>query len=50
MVWGGKAREGPPYPDSSDINASLSGFCPLARMFAPRCLQTPPRDEALALC
>ena len=26
----------------------LSGFCPSARTFAPRFLQTPPRDDALA--
>ena len=28
----------------------LSGFCSSARTFAPRFLQTPPRDDALALC
>jgi hypothetical protein len=27
----------------------LSGFCSSARTFAPRFLQTPPRDDALAL-
>jgi hypothetical protein len=27
----------------------LSGFCPSARTFAPRFLQTPPHDDALAL-
>jgi len=27
----------------------LFGFCPSARTFAPRFLQTPPRDDALAL-
>jgi hypothetical protein len=29
--------------------ASLSGSCPSSRGFAPRFLQTPPRDDALAL-
>ena len=28
----------------------IFGFCPSARTFAPRFLQTPPRDDALALC
>jgi hypothetical protein len=27
----------------------IFGFCPSARTFAPRFLQTPPRDDALAL-
>jgi hypothetical protein len=27
----------------------ISGFCPSARVFAPRFLQTPSRDDALAL-
>ena len=27
----------------------ISGFCPSARTFAPRFLQTPPRGDALAL-
>jgi hypothetical protein len=27
----------------------ISGFCPSARTFAPRFLQTPPHDDALAL-
>ena len=27
----------------------ISGFCPSARAFAPRFLQTPPRRDALAL-
>ena len=28
----------------------ISGFCPSAHTFAPRFLQTPPHDDALALC
>jgi hypothetical protein len=27
----------------------ISGFCPSARTFAPRFLQTPPHDDALVL-
>jgi hypothetical protein len=27
----------------------LSGSCPSPRIFVPRCLQTPPREDALAL-
>ena len=37
------------HADSSDPRAYLSSSCPSARTFAPRFLQTPPRDDALAL-
>src|SRR5881392_454307 len=34
---------------SSDAVGLKSGSCPSARIFAPRFLQTPPHDDALAL-
>src|SRR5579863_1768096 len=34
---------------SSSAVGLISGSCPSARVFAPRFLQTPPRDDALAL-
>ena len=36
--------------DSSGTVCLVSGSCPWTRAFVPRFLQTPPRDDALALC
>src|SRR5258708_11794495 len=35
---------------SSDQGCLVSDFCSSGRGFAPHCLQTPPRDDALVLC
>src|SRR5690606_27990784 len=37
------------HASSSDRDSLLSGSCPSAHAFAPRFLQTPPHDDALAL-
>jgi hypothetical protein len=44
-VWG---RGLVPFAPSTGQNCLVSGFCPSGHGFAPRFLQTPPPDDALA--